>query len=134
MEACGFGSVSIAPGNVATVKSFSYTPFSASSDLHITLSGHRTTVGGSGSDGSYYAPMLYIGTSLLAFTSHLYSGAFPREQSRLDYPLVAVYSNTGTSSLTIEIRAQVDSNANTDDWLTIVGGGNTYLQITEVAR
>jgi len=134
MEACGWGSVSIAPGNVATVKSFSYTPLAASTDLHLTLSGHKCVVGGSGSDGAYYAPMLYIGSSLLAFSSHLYSGAFPREQSRLDYPLVAVFSNTGTSSLTIEIRAQVDQNSNTDDSLTFVGGNNTYLQITEVAR
>jgi hypothetical protein len=133
MLVANWGGPYIAPGSNTAVWTSSYTPVSASSDLHCLLGGFKTIINGSGNDG-YYTIQAFISTSHVGNAWLTYNGAGARMENTLDYPMMMKYVNTSTTAKSIVIRGVVDSNANTDDGMTLIGGATTYLQITEVAR
>jgi hypothetical protein len=133
MIVCNWGGPTITPGQNIAVFTSSYTPVYPSSDLHCLLAGHKAIINGSGPDG-YYTLQAFIGSSHVGNAWLTYNGAGARSENTLDYPMLMKYTNSSTAAKSIVIRGVVDSNANTDDGMTLIGGSTTYLQITEVVR
>lgn len=111
----------------STVVSYNYTPVSSNSKIFVTFNGEYG-IGGSGNDDWY--SFLMVGNSTIQTRQTFYensAGGGGRATSLL--PISGVYTNSGTSSLTIKVDVQ---EAGGDDTFTLEA--DMILTITEVAR
>jgi hypothetical protein len=127
-----WGTTNTSPGGTTNCFSYSYTPTSASTELHMSVSTGRVYVGGSGSDG-WYTLRMYADSSHVGHKAILFTG--DRNQSHLMGVMLAKHTVTSTAAITLQLRASAAGNASTDDTLVVESGGITaYLIITEVQR
>jgi hypothetical protein len=126
-----WGSTTVSVGATTSLYTYSYTPVSSNSELHITLNGHQVWVGGSGSDG-WYSIGIFVDSSHVSHRARLFTG--DRVHNPLDGTLTGNYVNSNTNAKVIKIEGSAQSNSNTNDPMETSSDGFTYLTITEVSR
>jgi hypothetical protein len=111
----------------STVVSYNYTPVSSSSKIFVAFNG-KYGIGGSGND-DWYSYLLVGSTTVQTRQSYFDNASGGGGRATSLFPISGVYTNTGTSALTIKIDVQ---ELGIDDTFTLEP--DMLLTITEVAR
>ena len=111
----------------STVVSYNYTPVSSNSKIFVAFNG-KYGIGGSGND-DWYSYLLVGSTTVQTRQSYFDNASGGGGRATSLFPISGVYTNTGTSALTIKIDVQ---ELGIDDSFTLEP--DMLLTITEVAR
>ena len=103
-------------------------PRAASSYLHLSITGYKAPVGGSGDD-HWYKVALKVGGVIQGESEMSFAGS--RVWGDLN-TCVARYTNGGTSAVTISFAAYIRYGNANDSLVMILQ--NAHLTVTEVAR
>lgn len=121
------GTQDIATTTETTIATYSYTPVSSSSKIFIEFD-TKATISGSVADD--FASHIYVGSTNIQSNRALFNtGQGGGGRGNAIFPISGYYSNTGTSTLTIYIKA---NRISSDDTLTITHDNS--LIIKEVAQ
>ncbi len=121
------GSQGISTTTETTIASYTYTPVSNSSKIYIEFD-TKASISGSTSDD--FASHIYVGTTnIQSNRAQFFTGQGGGGRGNAIFPISGYYSNSGTSALTIYIKA---NRLNSDDTLTITH--DNTLVIKEVAQ